>query len=757
MTKPSCLCVLTALFIFTILPGPGAGFLRGAKGKKNESFRIRTADRQEISGGKYIASGDVEISWDDYRIYADYLEFDRETKNILAQGRVTMASSETVITGEKLTFNLKEKTGELYDTYGQLAPTVRYTTNQLKQLDKDTMAFKKLDFTACSQCVPRWKISCANGKIKKDKYIEMKHALFKIKKIPVFYLPYLRYPIEKDGRSTGFLIPRMGHSTIKKFFISNAFFWAINPNMDLTLHYDHYANAGNGLAQEFRYLSPNMEGKAKLYYFKYSDQNLLKPGADDDYYLKIIHRQDIDFLNTKIKMDIDRQSDPNFLRLLSTDIDTQPRRTSGSTVSISSAVSNLKFSISGSESETFYVSSNKLRRKRYLPSVKLNLNQQKIWILPGYFSLAASYQVISTEGESFEEKDEGLLPGVKSKRLSLKPSYSVRLVKLPWMSAGLSLQAGYSFYPQSKDPAITDTVVVVPEPLHLFNQTAVLTLKGPVFSRIFNLRGGKIRHLIEPGVKFRYAAKYDDEDLERILPVDTYDHPSYSYVQFSLTTRLLYKSNKNTASNKKGAKISAREILSYTVKQSYYFEPKLASRGKTLKLPLGIVLDSDTGEEEMLYDKIYPDFSQLSNTLRFRPVSGASLDATVVYNYYLKKFTRIRFSLGYTNKKSIIRGNFSYNRNINQYREPDFEYNRDTVGGGLFFDAPRFPLKLSSRVNYDVTNGQWSNGSVRLGFDYQCVRFYGELKIFKFLDQTDTQFVFGFTFGNLGSVREFLK
>lgn len=743
MTKTtSCLCVLMTALFFTILPGPGAA---------KEAFRIRSAARQEITDGKYVASGGVEITWDEYRIFADYLEFDRETKNILARGRVTMASKETVITGEKLSFNMEEKTGELYDTYGQMAPNVRYTTGQLKHLDKNTLAFDKLDFTSCSQCVPRWKISCANGKIKKDKYIEMKHALFKIKKIPVFYLPYLRYPIDSDGRSTGFLIPRTGHSTIKKFFISNAFFWAINPNMDLTLHHDHYAGAGNGLAQEFRYLYPTMEGNVKFYYFKYKDQNLLKPGADDDFYLKVNHIQQIDFLNTRIKMDIDRQSDPNFLSMLSSDIDTQPRRTSGSTVSISSSLSNMKLTVGGSETETYYVTKNELHRKRYLPSVTFNLNQQKIWILPGYFSLAASYQVIGTEGESFEEGEEGLLPGLKSERLSLKPSYSVRLAKLPWLSAGLSLQAGFSYYPQSRDPGITDKVVVLPEPLRLFNQTAVLSLKGPVFARIFNLSGGKIKHVIEPGVKFIYSAKYDDDDLARILPIDTYDYPSYSYIEFSLTTRLLYK--KESAA----AKTSAGEILSYTVKQSYYFDPKLASRGSTVKVPLGTVLNPGTGKEEMEYDKIYPEFSQLTHTLRFRPVPGAALDAAAIYNFYLKKFTRISFSLGYNNPKSILRGNLSYNRYINQYREPGFEFNRDTVGGGLFFDAPRFPLKLSSRVNYDITKGQWSNGFVRLGFDYQCVRFYGELKVFKFLDRVDTQFVFGFTFGNLGSVRDFLK
>jgi len=82
----------------------------------------------------------------------------------------------------------------------------------------------------------------------------MSNVLFKIKKIPVFYVPYLRYPLTDTGRATGFLFPGIGRSNLRGFFLFNSFYWNIKPNVDLTLGLDYYGKAGIGINEEFRYL-----------------------------------------------------------------------------------------------------------------------------------------------------------------------------------------------------------------------------------------------------------------------------------------------------------------------------------------------------------------------------------------------------------------------------------------------------------------------------------------------------------------------
>jgi lipopolysaccharide assembly outer membrane protein LptD (OstA) len=710
---------------------------------------ILKAEQQERVDDRAIASGNVEISWKEYKIYADYMEYNLKTKIITAEGRVTMVSKETAISGEKLQFNLNDRTGVLYDVQGQVPPSVSYKTDKLTQVDNDTLTFDKIKFTSCTQLVPRWRLSCSKGKIKKEKYIAMNNVLFKIKKIPVFYVPYLRYPLTDSGRATGFLFPGIGRSNLRGFFLFNSFYWNIKPNVDLTLGLDYYGKAGIGVYEELRYLFKFMDGNIKFYFFKYKpsvvlaegesapDNNSFYSSNSSDYFLEMNHKQHINLLNTKILVSIDKQSDANFLRLFSNDFDAVLRRISRSSVSINSNfANNIKFSVNAAIHDTFYTFNNSSRSLRYLPRISFNWNQQKIWILPGRFSLDTSFSRIQRVGKSYDE-DEGLfVTDISSQRINIQPTYSLSMLKTSWLSIKADISSKHSFYAKSRDPkiSITKPEAILDEPLHLGYNTAKVEMKGPIFSRIFEFKNSKLKHLIEPKITMRYVTQVDPEDRAKLIPVDNFDYPSYSFVGFSLTNRLLTKGK--TAS-------SAREVLSYIVSQDYYFDPELAHRGRKIK-------------------GIFPEFSELKNTLRFRPFKHLSLDAQLIYNHFLESekflnnFTRIRVNLSYTNRKSFLWGNFSYTRYVNPYLTKGHVFNRDVIGGKLNLDIPGFPIKLDSNINYDITAKEFRYGSTKIIFDYQCIKFIGELRMFRYGGRIETQFNAGITFGNLGMVKDFL-
>lgn len=712
-------------------------------GQSQLPFKIY-AERQDIQEDQLVASGSVEISWEDYHIYADYLAFNPKTKIITARGRVTMTSRETVITGERLQFNLKERTGVMYDSYGQMPPSVRYKTAKLTQVDNDTLKFDKLDFTSCAQCLPRWKLTCTGGKIKKEKYIELKNAVLKIKKIPVMYIPYIRYPLNKDGRATGFLFPKIGRSDLRGFFFLNSFYWPVKSNIDLTLGFDYYGNAGIGTSQELRYMFRKAHGEVKFYYFKYKDSAIIPEGEtlpsdkfstynSSDYLLKMSHKQSINFLKTRIIAKVDKQSDANFLRLFSNDFYNVLRRQSRSSISINSTIlPNLKVTANAAQNETYFTHNNKTNTVRYFPRLTANLNQQKVWFIPGYFSLGMSYEGVQRIGRTYDE-DEGLydVTDVKTSRLSFNPSYSLSLVASPWMSAKLKFESRQNFYFKSKDPETGD---IVDETLRLGYHTATLDIKGPVFTKIYQGRFSRLKHLVIPGIKFRYVTQIDEEDQARLIRLDGFDFPSYSFLGFSLTTRLLYKGNQDK---------SPREILSYVVSQDYYFDPKLAHRSRKI-------------------NGIFPEFSELKNKLRFRPVKDFSFDLSVVFNHFMEvetfldNFTRLRATLSYNNRKSPVSGSFFYNRYLNPYVSSDNVFNRDSVGGKVNLDIPRFPLKFNADVNYDITDKKFRAGIFRLSYDYQCIIFTAEMRLFRYLGRIESQFNIGINFGNMGMVKDFL-
>ncbi len=684
------------------------------------------AKKKIIQGDLLIAEGDVEIVWQGYHIFTDKIEFNRKTKDLIAEGNVVMSSEESILTGKNLRINLKSRKGELEQVFGLMEPFVKYETDILNQVDKETFKYKKLKFTSCNQINPRWELNAKKGTIKRDKYILMKSVVLKIKKIPVFYFPVLKFPLEKGGKTTGFLFPIIGNSNLRGFFILNSFFWNIKPNIDLTLFFDYYKKGGIGVAEEFRYLLRNMSGNIKFYYMKLFEDNILGLDEDKNYYIKMEHNQNIKFLNTNIKANVDMQSNPSFLRMFDNNFDRLLRNNFRTSVYISSQpLENLKTSVQFSRYETYYTFSNSSRVLEYKPSIKVNLNHQEFWVLPGYFDLYVSYENVLRTGVTYEEEPQ-FVSNFESIRLNINPSYSIDFLKLPWLTSTIKVNSKNSFYAKSYDP---ETKKVVSELLHLQYNMINLNLKGPIFYKFFESETNKYKHLIEPTLNFRYTTKITDEERKRLVPVDYFDYPPYSYASFGITTRILKKS--------KDKNESAQEIFSYSISQNYYLDPKEAN----------------------MYRKIngkYPEFSELKNSMRIRLFNDFSFDATANYNYYTKAFSRLNFNLRYSDFESWINGSIGYSSYKNPYARPDYIFNRDTIRGNIKLDIKGFPFKFDTNVDYDITNKEFRYGSIALDFDYQCFKFRAEARIFTFAGRNEFQFNVGVTLSNLGMVNDFL-
>jgi LPS-assembly protein len=709
--------VLSFAFVFLFFE---SGWLLKAQ-NEGGSPQIR-ADNQIIREDFLRAYGHVEIIWQDYVIYADVVEFNQKSKELFAEGRVTMSSKDTVLSGEKLKFNLKTHSGELVDTYGLITPFVRYETDKLTQVDLQTLTFKRLDFSSCAQISPRWKITGRRGKIKKEKYIEMNNVLFRIKNIPVFYLPYLRYPIMKDGRGTGFLFPGIGNSSLRGFFIQNAFFWAIKPNIDMTLGLDYFAKLGIGVSDELRYLFRNTSGSARFYYFKYQKDNGIYENSASDYYVDADHQQSLPFLNSRLVLNVNLQSRPGFLRLMDNSFDRNISTNFESMLSLTSSFSNINISLSASRRETYYNFSNSSSILEYMPGLVFNLNQQKLWKLPGYLSLGVDYQSMRRAGVTYEEEPV-FQKDIRSQRLTVTPAYSLPLLTLPWLNFSLNLLAKNTLYAKSRDPV---SKKIVDEPLYMKYQTVTLSWQGPIFFRVFKSGQSKLKHEIEPNFEFRYATKVDNRD--RLVPVDYFDYPSCSKAGFSLTSRLLSKDNSDNA--------LASELLTYTIAQEYYFDAAEANYFRKIN-----------GE--------YPRFSELNNTLHFQPKAYFAFDASLVYNYYIHGFARLNLRASYVPQGAPLTGSLSYSIYRNPFTAANYVFNRSVLGVDIKFDLPSFPIKLRTAIDYDFTVREFRYGTINASFDYQCLVFSAEFKIFTYLGHSDTQFRLGFSLGNLGMVSDF--
>ncbi len=704
----------------------------------DESPQIR-ADNQIIREDFLRASGNVEIIWQDYIIYADVVEFNQKSKELFAEGRVTMTSKDSVLSGEKLKFNLKTHSGELVDTYGLMSPFVRYQTDKLTQVDAETLTFKRLDFSSCSQIVPRWKITGRTGKIKKEKYIELQDVVFRIKNIPVFFLPFLRYPVKKDGRTTGFLIPAVGNSSLRGFFVQSSFFWDIKSNIDLTLNLDYYQNLGLGLSEELRYLFRHANGNIRFFSLfpgigvKADADNLIR--AEDierlklngkNYVLDMSHQQDIPFLNSQLSIQSRLPGAPEVLRYLDTGFERFNLMTFRSALSWTSRFSVFTLNLAASRSQTYNINTDESEKDDRFPALSLSMQPQRLGPFPGQFSFYLSYERSMRSGE-VQTVQPNFIYGQPSQKIRMDPGYTLNLINASWLKSSLAVSASNSFYARSLDPQTGD---IIDEPVTMQYQTMQVNLKGPSFTRSYDASANKYLHVIEPNFSFFYATKAKNSD--RVIRVSDGDFSLSSRATFSLVSRLLMK--------KKGEKETPRELLSLKIEQSFFLDPETANRG-------------------MQINDQYPAFSDLSGTLNFNPGEYFSLAAQLSYNFYqtdsFRRLYNVNFHMNYAKPDAPLTGGFYYRKYCSPYGPADHPSVQSLLGGDLSLKIPRFPFFMTVDVEYDFIRKQFTGCYLKATFDFQCITINANFSLYLLNGKLQSDYKIFPTLGNFGTGNPF--
>ena len=228
------------------------------RGKAGESTEINvTADRLSAQdGGNQIeASGNVEVKRQLTTLKADEVRVNRETQDVEAKGKVSMDDPEwKVKSADSMQFNMQKETGEmqngdLFLEQGHLSMSGR----RLQKFGGQTYHVDEGFFTTClcESGAPSWKISADTMDLNREGLGIIRNGYFYVLDIPVFYLPYGFFPVNTE-RQTGFLIPKIGHSSKEGFRFQVPFFWALSKSTDATVALDVETRARVGLLGEVR-------------------------------------------------------------------------------------------------------------------------------------------------------------------------------------------------------------------------------------------------------------------------------------------------------------------------------------------------------------------------------------------------------------------------------------------------------------------------------------------------------------------------
>ena len=202
---------------------------------------------------------------------------------------------------------------------------VSISADLIEKTARETYHIEDGKFTVCpaeKNKAPDWSIWGRDVKVSLNEYARLKHATFRIKDVPVFYLPYLRLGLATNKKS-GFLFPEYSSSSRNGTGLITPFFINLSPSYDMTLFPGYYSKRGPVLAAEFRYAAGyNSRGTFMFNYLEDDLEDTTENDFKSDGILRTNSKRywfrgkaDHDFGNRLVaKLDIDVISDRDYLQ-----------------------------------------------------------------------------------------------------------------------------------------------------------------------------------------------------------------------------------------------------------------------------------------------------------------------------------------------------------------------------------------------------------------------------------------------------------
>jgi LPS-assembly protein len=137
----------------------------------------------------------------------------------------------------------------------------RGTAQKFEQEKPKLINLDHVTITSCNPYSKAWILSADNIKLDQTEGTGTAYNTWiSIQGIPVFYTPYLRFPID-NRRKTGFLLPIFSFSDISGWGVGTPFYWNMAPNYDMTATPIYYTNRGTQYNDLFRYLTWKSSGQ----------------------------------------------------------------------------------------------------------------------------------------------------------------------------------------------------------------------------------------------------------------------------------------------------------------------------------------------------------------------------------------------------------------------------------------------------------------------------------------------------------------
>ncbi|MEO5596171.1 MAG: LPS assembly protein LptD, partial [Lysobacteraceae bacterium] len=232
-----------------------------------------TADQRETSAAdaesdsvdvsqqhKSILKGNADLKRADQWLQADTITVDNEAGTYQADGSVRYQDSTVRLNASHGESHSKTDLTTLDNIRYQMLSERGNGTAAKGEVKGQVQTFTQVTYSTCDPTDRKWEIRAQAMTINQDTHIgHARNATIRIGKVPILYVPYLRFPTNNQ-RASGFLYPTIGYSDRNGFQFELPYYINIAPNYDATITPRFLGRRGLMLQGQFRYLTPRSRG-----------------------------------------------------------------------------------------------------------------------------------------------------------------------------------------------------------------------------------------------------------------------------------------------------------------------------------------------------------------------------------------------------------------------------------------------------------------------------------------------------------------
>jgi LPS-assembly protein len=520
------LFVIPLLFTSQLLAQTKADLFAVPSHSQEEDVSIK-AVTQEKQGSLFKLKGNVEIHYGLFVLRADEVTYNSDTREARAIGHVVLEGGPA---GEHIeategTYNFLTESGRFEHVHGTIGMRLRnkrivltspnpfvFTGKVVEKTGPDHYRVYDGSITTCELPHPKWQFNAGKIVVDAGGNATIYNSVFRIAGIPILYLPFATHPIDKQTRQSGFLMPDIGHSSIKGTILGDSFYWAINHRMDATFGIDYYSARGWAPTGQFR-ARPTENSFVDLNVYSVLDRKAdsgadVTLSAEDDFSQDFRGVIKAEYLSSYA------------FRLTYYDLFSQIANSEViSRGFVTKNQDGFSYNTGIEQYQNFESSTNisQVVSILHAPGVEVSSVDRPLEHTPFYWDFDATADGLSRSEPTFSTPLLG--------RFDLSPSIS-----LPLMAHGWSLLSSFAlrdtFYTEELLPSSTPGVVgvAVNNPVNRQALEGSVEVVPPALERVFSKPwlGRQWKHVIEPRITYNYTTgihnfanilRFDDRDI----------------------------------------------------------------------------------------------------------------------------------------------------------------------------------------------------------------------------------------------------